>query len=164
MKPKGAFTNSVCSLGWIGGKQNAYLCLHRVRGYFWKCLHKQKKIASFSQSKSKSKFPKGTFVRSAMSYKLHFCMGKEKRFQIMSETVVLVRKFGIGNSWNHGLSSSYDLSFHKLKSGLRTFSVQTIDWPVFDCWIRWTRYIWWMTDSTNFVFYQEINAEKKLTQ
>ena len=49
----------------------------------------------------------------------------------MSETVVLVRKFEIGNLRNHGVSSSYDLSFHKLKSVLWTFSVQTIDWPVF---------------------------------
>ena len=70
-----------------------------------------------------------------MSYKVHFYMGKEKRlwffFQIMSETVVLVRKFGIGNSWNHVVSSSYDLSFHKSKPVLQTLCRKTIDWPVF---------------------------------
>ena len=31
---KGAFTNYVCTWGWVGGQQNAYLCLHRVRGSF----------------------------------------------------------------------------------------------------------------------------------
>ena len=30
----GAFTNYVCTWGWVGGQQNAYLCLHRVRGSF----------------------------------------------------------------------------------------------------------------------------------
>ena len=33
--------------GWVGGQQNAYLCLHRVRGSFWKCLRKQNKIRIF---------------------------------------------------------------------------------------------------------------------
>ena len=35
------------SIRWVGGQQNAYLCLHRVRGSFWKCLRKQKNCAFF---------------------------------------------------------------------------------------------------------------------
>ena len=31
---QGAFTNYVCTQGWVGGHQKAYLCLHRVRGSF----------------------------------------------------------------------------------------------------------------------------------
>ena len=65
-------------------------------------VYVNKKILSLSQSKSKSKFP---LMRSAMSYKLHFYMGKKKRswffFQIMSETVLSVTKFEVSSSYTH---------------------------------------------------------------